>query len=86
MNEYKKTFTKDETRITVYGHLDEELGAIRYDWCVEQPGAMFCSGGYGIDDEICYPTAESALTSAINVATNETAKRRELLMEFLLEI
>lgn len=36
MNEYKKTFTKDDTRITVNGHLDEELGAMRYDWCVEQ--------------------------------------------------
>ncbi len=45
------------------------------------------SGGYMDDNSVAYPTKEAALESTIGmVAGSDTQKKRDMIMEMLLEI
>lgn len=87
IEEYSKKIDGDGYSISIYGFYDKEWNGWRYSWSVQTVGSYMASGGYMDDNSVAYPTKESALESAIGmVVGQDTQKKRDMIMEILLEI
>ncbi len=87
IEEYSKKIEGDGYSISIYGFYDKEWNSWRYSWSVQTVGSYMASGGYMDDNSVVYPTKESALESAIGmVVGQDTQKKRDMIMEILLEI
>lgn len=87
VEEYSKKIDGDGYSISIYGFYDKEWNSWRYSWSVQTVGSYMASGGYMDDNSVVYPTKESALESAIGmVVGQDTQKKRDMIMEILLEI
>jgi len=87
IEEYSKKIDGDGYSISIYGFYDKEWSSWRYSWSVQTVGSYMASGGYMNDNSVAYPTKESALESAIGmVVGQDTQKKRDMIMEILLEI
>lgn len=77
-------------RVEIYSQTDYEFQGHRHSYVVRKPGqGTYCSGGYGKNNEIVFPTVESALLNSIKryIGNGEEEKqriRREVLLEEIL--
>jgi len=87
VEEYSKKIDGDDYSINIYGFYDKEWNSWRYSWSVQTVGSYMASGGYMDDNSVAYSTKESALESVIRmVVGQDTQKKRDMIMEILLEI
>jgi len=74
-------------RIEIYSQADYQFKSHRHSYVVRSTYASSSSGGYGQDNEIIYPTIQSALLDSLKyVTTKEKLKglKREIMLEELI--
>lgn len=74
-------------RIEIYSKADYLFQAHRHSYTVRYSGGSCASGGYGDNNEIVFPTIESALLDSLKYVTtknNLKELRREIILEGLL--
>jgi hypothetical protein len=87
MKEYRKKIDAGIGSISIFGFYDEEWNSWRYSWACQIEGCYMGSVGYENDNSVAYPTAESAIESAIcAIAGQDMALRRDMKMKIMLEI
>ena len=86
---YAETIDIDGWKVKIEHFSDKDYrGENRYSYEVKYPGGTHASGGYGEDNEIVFPTFDSAFDSALRVVCypidENLGKYREIKLNILL--
>jgi hypothetical protein len=79
-----KSIYIDDSIVKIEHFYDKEFGANRYSYKVNYVGGVHISGGYGRNNEIVYPTFDSALDAAL-LGTFSLDKFREIKLNIILD-
>lgn len=82
--EVYKTLIIDNSTITIYRKFEKKLNLYRYSYDIKTITGWMGNGGYGLNNEISYPTYDDILTAAFKALSIPKETIREYKLTLLL--